>query len=138
MEALTKLVTEIAESFEDLGLYMFHHGIATNDEDLVSPDGMPVEDAPAKDFREKLIAGDSSWTISAAFHVGDVAWTDRVLYPETFETEVAFQEQMPTEVEVYKNMIREAMEKQDGEFDPFKYFDMMDGEVDEDEDGSGS
>ncbi len=55
--------------------------------------------------RELMEQGEEFF-IRASFRLGDVAWSDRVLYPDRFEQEQQFEKIAPTEEEVMLERIR--------------------------------
>lgn len=102
-----KLVLDnLKESFEDIGLYLLECGVATTDDEALKDDS-------SKDFRDKLVTGESKWLISATFQLGDVAFSDRVLNPDKFKEDQTFREMMPSEADLIRDRIRKAKEAGD-------------------------
>lgn len=55
-----------------------------------------------------LIEDGEVFVIRGVFRVGNLAWSDRVLRPERFEADKAFERAAPTELELDLEKIRES------------------------------
>lgn len=103
-ERFDALIEELSSSLEKIGLYPVHMtvvGQATSFED---------DDADVSgDVREMLVNGEAEFAVVGVWQLGDVAWSDRVLYPEQFDQDRQFQAMMPTEKELAVSAIEDAL-----------------------------
>ena len=92
--ALDQLVERFVKEAETIGLYMRDLAIATPDPDVAAKTGMEKEK-----MIDAIKEGDA-FMLMATFIVGDLAWTDRVLYPERFKEEQEFKVAAPDLIEI--------------------------------------
>ncbi len=101
-ERIGTLVEKVHEVMEDLGLYSLGYQIGTNNPDLVSEEG-DID----HDVRALIEDGEASFVLSAAFRINDMAWSDRILDPDKFDTDRQFRRMMPSEDEMTAAHIKE-------------------------------
>lgn len=78
-EELRILAKKVEESFEKIGLYITAA--------MCEHDGKPLEDNDS--LKEKLKDG-GTVLINAAFRIGDLAWSERILEPENHKLNKEF------------------------------------------------
>lgn len=99
-EALTEVMVD---RLEKMGLYV----------EAVNVEGMPMSEEVhdsimAGDIsdREALRSGVADFHMMVSARIGDVAWSDRVLYPETHQQNVEFEMMVPEETEIRADEIK--------------------------------
>lgn len=104
MEPINQVVEDVKHGFEKLGLYMIDMNVATTDKEAV---GALEEGVVKEDFRKKLADGESQWILTGVFTIGDQAFSDRVLNPESEAADTEFRVAVPDEVEIFTTRFKE-------------------------------
>lgn len=96
-EQAVKIIENIKGAYEKIGLYAqdasFH---ADNIEAIVKEDDPDY----SPDIHEIIKNGESNILATVRFDIGDVAWSDRVLDPDKYDTDKQFAAIVPSEEEM--------------------------------------
>lgn len=91
-EKLYEVSHTLFEGLEDIGVYASKVLIF-----VAQPQGgeLSLEEASDEELEELLVKGELGAIIRVQAIMGDVAWSERVLYPEDVELRKAFENDMP-------------------------------------------
>lgn len=134
IELIKDVQTRLNDTMKHLGCYMVESSIATSDASLVDPEGAGVDsidNEDNKDIKEKIENGESVFVIQGMFAVGDVAFSDRVLYPEKDELNTKVKTIQPTVTESHVAKIQEALAAGKSIEEAFGYDSLDDDEEEE-------
>lgn len=105
MEAIRKLVDELKDELENIGMYLEHVNIASDREVEDQEEGV------TPDIRELMEKGEAQFVIMADFALNEVAFSDRILNPEAHKDETEFKTAMPSEAEVTAESVKDKLRK---------------------------
>jgi len=124
-DRMRQLVEKVTDVMSDLGLYMMNVGIGTDNQDLVSESGEGM--AFDADVRELIASGEARFVLTCAFGVNEMAWRDRILYPEQYDLDLQFRKAMPSQEEMLVEQIKNDLAESGGD-----YMALLDDEDDDD------
>lgn len=107
MEAIHRLVDEIKNEFEDIGLYLQDVNIMADRELEGGDEGVEP------DVRQMMLDGEAKFAIVVDFALNDVAFSDRVLNPESHKQDTEFKAAMPSEAEMTIEALKDKLRKKD-------------------------
>lgn len=93
-EEFGTLLNEVREKLDEMGLYMIAATVQS-DADRVEEDGDAMS----------LMEDGVEFVLRTQFQVGEIAFSDRILYPEKFQQEKEFDLAAPSEEEVMMQRI---------------------------------
>lgn len=108
MEAIHRLIDEIKDEFENIGMYLSDVNIMA-DRELEGDDGEGVE----PDIRQMMLDGEAQFAIVVEFGLNELAFSDQVLNPEGHKENIEFKAAMPTEAEMTIEALKDQLRKKD-------------------------
>jgi hypothetical protein len=121
------VVEKLQDELDKIGLYTVNMHINR----ISSKEG---GDNLLEDVRSQMVDDDAKFFIAGTFQLGPkIAFSDRVQYPDRFDTDKQFAMMMPTEDELAANRAREAFERMIETGDDEALFSMFDDIEDDDD-----
>lgn len=110
-DEIQHIVSQLSSRCEKIGLYPA--SVAIVSKDTVDPVLLAKLESDENGLKNALSNGEVQLAVYVSFRLGDVAFSDRVQFPERFETDKQFQAMVPTPQEEIADRIRAKMEDDD-------------------------
>lgn len=106
---IQEIINNTSEQFDLIGLYSVSANVGlvpSRDTDPDEVETLMTKTESDQDSVAKMVqGGELDVMMVMSFRIGEVAWSERVLNPESYEDKKEFERLMPTEQEIGKTVI---------------------------------
>ena len=101
------IISSLEEDFRKIGLYLLNSSVGAIPETGKEDEFDKAVNEGSQDVQSLALQGMCNVFIQCSLEIGNIAWSERVLDPESHSVKKQFLEIAPNEFEIFQSMVQE-------------------------------